>query len=203
MFKTFKQNKLSFFTAFTLLFVSVVLNSVSSYWATIYASNPVTDLILSNTPVLPVTDFFVYGPVFLWLVFSVLLLRKPRTLPFALKAVSVLILFRAVFINLTHLGPFPTQLNAMTDDFMQYFNYSGALFFSGHTALPFMMALIFWDDKKLRIFFLLNAFVFGVLSLLGHIHYSIDVFSAPFFAFGAYHLACKLFKKELTLFSRL
>lgn len=202
MFKTFKQNRLSFFTAFSLLLVSVVLNAVSSYWATIYASNPVTDLFLSNIPVVQVTPFFVYLPLLLWLVFGVTVLRKPSTLPFALKAVAVLILFRAFFINLTHLGPFPTQLNVMTNDFMHYFNYRGALFFSGHTAFPFIMALLFWENKKLRIFFLLSTGVFGVLCLLGHIHYSIDVFSAPFFAFGAYHLARKLFKKDLALFSR-
>ena len=40
------------------------------------------------------------------------------------------------------------------------------------------MALTFWNNKFLRRFFLFASIVAGFSVLLGHLHYSIDVFAA-------------------------
>jgi membrane-associated phospholipid phosphatase len=61
------------------------------------------------------------------------------------------------------------------------------------------MALILWDNRLLRYIFLCASVVFGVVVLLGHLHYSIDVFAAFFITYGIYQIATKLFKKELHL----
>jgi len=44
------------------------------------------------------------------------------------------------------------------------------------------------------------AIFFGVVVLLGHIHYSIDVFSAFFITYSIFHMAKYLFKNEFKLF---
>ena len=74
------------------------------------------------------------------------------------------------------------------------------LFFSGHTGLPFLLALIFWENKKLRFLFLGFSVLFAVVVLLGHLHYSIDVFAAYFITYTIFHICKFLFKKDWQLF---
>ena len=63
------------------------------------------------------------------------------------------------------------------------------------------MALIFWDDDFWRPFFLAAAVVFGASVLLAHVHYSIDVFAAPFIVYGIFAIAQRTFKKDYALMS--
>jgi membrane-associated phospholipid phosphatase len=80
-----------------------------------------------------------------------------------------------------------------------YLNFQTGLFFSGHTALPFLVALIFWDNVRARTVLLLLSLVFAIAVLLAHIHYSIDVFAAPFMAYGIYAIAKYLFPRDYAL----
>jgi hypothetical protein len=75
------------------------------------------------------------------------------------------------------------------------------LFFSGHTGFPYLMALIFWNTKPLRWLFLAASIFFGGAVLLGHLHYSIDVFSAFFITYGIFNIAIRLFKNDFNFFS--
>jgi membrane-associated phospholipid phosphatase len=61
------------------------------------------------------------------------------------------------------------------------------------------MALIYWDDKPKRYLFLAWSVVFGATVLLGHLHYTIDVFAAFFITYGIYHLARWLFPRDYDL----
>jgi membrane-associated phospholipid phosphatase len=63
------------------------------------------------------------------------------------------------------------------------------------------MALIFWKNKILRYTFIFLSVFFGVIVLLGHIHYSIDVLAAFFITYTIWHISEKLFKKELEYFN--
>jgi len=45
-----------------------------------------------------------------------------------------------------------------------------------------VIALVFWDTRWIRYLFIGFSIFFGSTALLGHLHYSIDVFSAPFIA---------------------
>jgi membrane-associated phospholipid phosphatase len=77
------------------------------------------------------------------------------------------------------------------------------LFFSGHTGLPFLLALMFWKhDPTSRTIFLGFSILFATVVLMGHIHYSIDVLSAFFITYGIFHICKFLFKKEWELFSK-
>jgi membrane-associated phospholipid phosphatase len=190
----------SLLEAIIFFMVSVYITHIASRFAEINASNYVEDLILSNTPVFDFELIFVHGAIMLTLFVVVLCLLFKKTAPFLLKAVSLFIIIRAIFVSLTHLGPYPTKL-VLDSGLLNFITTGNDLFFSGHTGLPFLVALIFWNHIYVRILFLTLSVVFGVIVLLSHLHYSIDVFAAFFITYSIYHIAIKLFKKDYEFFS--
>jgi len=197
----FKDRKflVSLFFGFLFLALSLVANYYAGLYATEKASNAVTDIILSNIPVVDVDNLFVYGTLAFWILIIVLGLRSPKKIPFMAKCVSLFAFVRSIFISLTHIGPFPTQL-VITSRILSKVSFGGDLFFSGHVGIPFLFALIFWDNRRFRYFFIACSVFFGVVVLLGHLHYSIDVLSAFFITDGIYTLAQMIFKKDKELF---
>lgn len=199
----FRQKKflVSFFSGLLFLFAALVINFYAGLYATEKASNFVSDLILDNIPVFAVDDIFVYGPVVLWVFVGLLSFSEPKRLPFLLKSIALFILIRSLFVTLTHLGPFPDQLNInYSSDFVKKFTFGADLFFSGHTGLPFLLALVFGRNRLLRVLFTLVAVFFGAVVLMGHLHYSIDVLSAFFITYAIYHLAVWLFPADEKIF---
>ena len=188
-----------FFAALAMLVVANIINFYAGTYATERASNSVTDIILNNIRVFDVDSYFVYGTFFFWSILVAVWVHHIDRLPFSIKALSLFIVIRSVFITLTHIGPFADQI-AWTSNIMSKWSFGGDLFFSGHTGIPFLFALIFWDIKPLRIFFIASSLYFGTIVLLGHLHYSIDVLSAFFITFSIYHMARLFFKKDLGLF---
>lgn len=186
----------SLVSAWIFLFASLVINFYAGTYATAVASNPVTDVILDNIPVFNVDGVFVWGAiVFIGCIFLVGL-SNPHRMPFTLKTISLFVVIRSVFITLTHIAPFPTQVPLDPLSWTSNFIFGADLFFSGHTGLPFLIALIFWDNKRLRISFIALSIILGTTSLMGHLHYSIDVFAAYFITYGIYELAVQIFKKD-------
>jgi len=190
----------SIFVSVLIFFVSLVINYFAGMYATEKASNPVTDIILSNVRVFDVDTILVYTLNIFWLFLIFLFIYRPRKVPFILKSLALLIIIRALFINMTHIGVFTTHIPIDTTGIASYFTFTGDLFFSNHTGIPFLMCLIFWQQKTLRYIFLGASIFFGTLVLLGHLHYTIDVFSAFFITYTIYHLASKFFKKDKALF---
>ncbi len=190
----------SFIFGFLFLFISFYINFVAGTYATERASLPVTDIVLSNIRVFDVDAIFLYGPLILWAFLAIVFIYNPKKIPFSLKSIALFVIIRSLFISLTHLGPFPTQAVISTSDFLSKFTFGGDLFFSGHTGLPFLMALIFWDNKIMRYILLVSSVIFGVVVLLGHLHYSIDVLAAFFITYTIFHISLLLFKKEREMF---
>ncbi len=182
------------------LFISLVINFIAGTYATEKASLPVTDIILSNIRVFDVDAIFIYGPVIFWTFAGLVLLYNPKKIPFTLKSIALFVVVRSIFISLTHIGPFPTQAIISSSDFFSKFTFGGDLFFSGHTGLPFLMALIFWREKELRYIFITSSLIFGAVVLMGHLHYSIDVLAAFFITYTIFHMAEFFFKKERSMF---
>jgi hypothetical protein len=86
---------------------TIAIYAAVSY-ATVHASNPVTDLVLSRIGPFNVRFLFIYG-TFTAVGFTLcLLVRRPNRLPFALKAMALFLLVRAVFVALTHIAPSPS-----------------------------------------------------------------------------------------------
>jgi PAP2 superfamily C-terminal len=168
-------------------------------YATVHASNHVTDFVLSRVGPFNVRFLFVYGTFTAFVITAGLLASRPNRLPFALKAMALFLLVRAVFVALTHMAPSPIEPQQPAPFFNSIF-YGGDLFFSGHTGLPFLAALAFWHIPRWRIFYLALTAFFGSVVLLGHYHYSIDVLAALFITHGIFQVSCWLFARDYTLF---
>jgi hypothetical protein len=68
------------------------------------------------------------------------------------------------------------------------------LFFSGHTSTMFLFFLTA-KGKKLKTVFLICTFLVAFCVLLQHVHYTIDVLTAPFFAYTSYRISRLINKK--------
>lgn len=185
-----------------LIVGSFFVNYYAGTYATEKASNSVTDIILSNTRVYNLDEIFIYGPIFLWAVVAFFCLKEPQRIPFVLKSLALFIVIRSVFISITHIGPFPDQMSYVVNvpHWLQNVMFGGDLFFSAHTGAPFLMALVFWKNTNLRLFFLFASVCFGVVVLLAHLHYSIDVLSAFFITYTIFQIAKYFFKKDYVTF---
>jgi hypothetical protein len=168
-------------------------------YATVHASNHVTDFVLSRIGPLNVRFLFIYGTFAAFAITASLLAWRPNRLPFALKAMALFLLVRAVFVALTHMAPSPIDPQQPAPFFNSIF-YGGDLFFSGHTGLPFLAALTFWHIPQWRMFYLALTAFFGTVVLLGHYHYSIDVLAALFITHGVFLMSRWLFGRDYALF---
>ena len=190
--------------ALGLLFLAagLLVTYYANSYTTIHASNSVTDIILDSVPVVNVNFVLDKGAIIFMLFISVLMILEPRRIPFMLKSIAVFVVIRSLFMTLTHLAPPPYQSYIDTDAVIINRISSGDdLFFSGHTGMPFLLALSFWDKKWLRYIFIAMTAIGGVAVLLGHLHYSIDVFSALFITYGIFVIAKKVFARDYLLFT--
>lgn len=186
--------------ALILFLGSLGVNVLATQYATEKASNPVTDIILSNIPTFDVDWFFVYGLILMVLYITALCLWYPKRIPFLLHSLTLFILIRAAFVSMTHLAPFSDYASPDFGETVNKLFFGGDLFFSGHTGVPFLLALMFWHNPNQRAIFLGLSVFFGAIVLMGHHHYTIDVASAFFITYGIYHVALWLFPKERALF---
>lgn len=191
--------------------LSIALSSValfSAWWvnyfaiifATERASNSVTDIVLSNIPVFEVDGFFVYGTFVFMVASFAIALAHPKRIPFVFYAVALFWVIRSSFTVLTHLAPFEAHYISDFGPTITEMFFGGDRFFSAHTGMPFLGALMLWKEKYFRNFYLLGAVYFGIVVLLGHLHYSIDVAAAFFITYAIYHIAIKAFPRSYALF---
>ena len=183
--------------------VSLFINHLSSIYVDHRAGAYVQDVFLDNLPVVNVDNILNEGVIIysLFVIFFVII--KPERIPFILKSLAFFIFIRAIFTMLTHLGPAPSQTYLDPDDLLIKLNNGRDMFFSGHTGIPFLMALVFWNENKLiRYVSLVASIIFGASVLLGHLHYSIDVFAAFFITYAIYKMSEKFFTKDHASFKK-
>ena len=177
------------------LIISIIVFAFASLvtlWAARYTTRIDTvyspDLVLDN---LPVQDwgflFFIWPIVVISVGLLYSLIVEPKKSYYFIYMASFLYLIRALFIVLTHLS---TPYDAI--DIPLYFEND--VFFSGHTALPFLCFLMF---KRVwaKAFMLFSTFLMGFVVLITHRHYSIDVAAALFITYAVYKLGNNIFYK--------
>jgi hypothetical protein len=203
--KTFFQNKKSR-TEFiiTLLVLVPLMLSFSQFILFIEQREGV----VLNDPLLNT-----FNPINLtWLTFSLIYLslimfvvsvfKDPQKLMIGLQSYGLMVIFRTIAMYLTPLDA-PGTLMVLDDPFIQLFGKGDVLtkdlFFSGHTGTLFLLFLLA-ENKTLKILFLISTIMVGSAVLLQHVHYSIDVFVAPFVAYCSYRIIKNLhtkFPKEI------
>jgi hypothetical protein len=134
------------------------------------------------------TFLLIYGAVALGLHFWK---NRPILMMRYIKAYGLLVCFRMIGMHLTALEP-PKDTLILADPFVEFFTgtkepYTKDLFFSGHTSSAYLFALVA-TQRWQKTIFVINAAAIAVCVLLQKVHYSIDVYCAPFFAYGAYSI---------------
>ena len=157
-----------------------------------------TDIILQRIPAhnVSVAVFFLIWSCCIILIIRIY--RDPMMLLLTLWAYDVVTLVRMTCISLISLNP-PVGLIPLADPITNLFygqHYiTHDLFFSGHTTTVFLIFLCL-KKKRDRIYALFASITLGILLLVQHVHYTIDVLAAPVFTYAVYRLALLFTKRE-------
>jgi len=192
-----------------LILLSLIIVAAATfldYYSGVYVSTKtkvayVPDLILDHVGPIDIGFFYVYG--YLTLCFALFLypfVLHIRTLHVVVSQFSFLVMLRGVFVLLTHLQTPPDGIVADFPWIFKGISFQNDMFFSGHTAIPFLGFLLF--PGKIRYFFLGGSICMGTIVLLMHLHYSIDVFSAFFITYCCYRIGNVLLEKTEPLIKK-
>jgi hypothetical protein len=151
------------------------------------------DPILNLFSPLDVT-WFTFGLIYISVILTLIRLSwQPSQLLITMQAYIFIALARMASMYLTPLDP-PPLLIPLEDPFVQSVStgvLTRDLFFSGHTSTMFLLYLS-CTSQKMKIFFLISTILVGLLVLIQHVHYSVDVLAAPFYAYTCYKLSSYL-----------
>ena len=177
---------------FTMVFLAIVLFILPKFLGFIEQRDGVVlpDPILKLFNPVNLT-WLTFGLIYLSLVSAVIYFStKPELLFIALQSYTLLVIFRMIVMYVTPFNA-PADLILLNDPFVQIFGggeiLTKDLFFSGHTATLFLLYLI-TDKKYLKFFYLIFTILVGVAVLLQHVHYTVDVITAPVFAYASFCL---------------
>ncbi|MBS1600547.1 MAG: phosphatase PAP2 family protein [Bacteroidetes bacterium] len=145
---------------------------------------------------IPSYDVSIFVFIIIWATTVLILFRSVQDPDIFLQfiwAYVFLCLLRMISITLIPLDP-PDKLLPMIDPISNAFYgkkyITKDLFFSGHTSSIFLIFLCL-RKKTDKIFALISTIIAGILLLIQHVHYMVDVIAAPFFTFLVYWLAKK------------
>lgn len=145
----------------------------------------VNDILLS---ILPAKDCSEAIFILIWSCVALATLRflnNPMLFIVFLWSYVALCLTRIITITLVPLNA-PPGLIPLRDPLSNYFYgqvfITKDLFYSGHTATLFLIFLCL-EKKNDKLIVLLSTGIVGLLLLVQHVHYSMDVLAAPFFAY--------------------
>ncbi len=136
--------------------------------------------------------------IFVWAVTLLLIIRmvqQPNIFIVMLWAYIIMTILRTGSITLTALNA-PKGFIELVDPVVSNIFYrhtliSKDLFFSGHTSTAFLMFLCL-TKKSDKIFAFIATLIIASLLLIQHVHYSVDIFAAPVFAFISYLISKKI-----------
>jgi len=177
----------------------ILLAILPAFFTTIEARKGVVlnDWVLDQ---IPARDVSVYIFSLIWGMAALIFfraLKKPSLYVTYIWAYSFIILVRFVTITFIKLDP-PTGLIQLTDPltgiFYGHANITKDLFFSGHTSTLCLIYLIL-EKRTDKIIGLLAAVAVGVLLLVQHVHYTLDVIVAPIATYPIYRLVVLMLGK--------
>ncbi len=129
------------------------------------------------------------------LISLILILLHPKAFLKALQAVSLLLILRTITVYAVPLEP-PAGMIYLQDPITGFFLnnvnvVTKDLFFSGHVSV--MCLLIYFSPNRFwKIYLTFATPVLALLIMWQHVHYSVDVIAAPFFALFCGKLIDKL-----------
>lgn len=174
--------------ASVLALVALLADYSCGTYVTATPGAKVPDLILDRLPSLDLSFLFIYGYMALLVaMFCYPLFWRVRMLHVVIFQFSLLLTLRSLFMLFTHLetpaGSVPVHFPGVFSNLY----FENDMFFSGHTAMPFLGFYLF-RPSRFRYVFLVGAVVMGAVVLLMHVHYSIDVLAAFFMTYCSYQM---------------
>ncbi|HEY0895699.1 MAG TPA: phosphatase PAP2-related protein [Sphingobacteriaceae bacterium] len=147
-------------------------------------------------------------PIFVvtWFIAILVIVRaiqSPSVFMTFLYGFIILNIVRCISISLIPFNPPPGLIpinDPISNIFYGHTYVTKDLFFSGHTATQFL-AFLCLQKRRDRLYGLLATVVMGILVLIQHVHYTIDVLSAPVFAYFCYLVAVKVARTASSDFS--
>jgi hypothetical protein len=193
--KEILNHKILIIISILFLIIAIMLDYIAGMYVAKISGVAAPDLILNNIPTVDLDFIYLYGGVLIIaLLFLYPLFFRVKKLHIVISQFSLLVIVRGIFTCFTHLA-IPTEaLQFTVPKALFLLNFSNDLFFSGHTAFPFLGFLLFKGDK-IRYVFLVLSILMGTVVLFMHVHYSIDVFSAFFITYGTFKIGEWFFNK--------
>jgi hypothetical protein len=139
-----------------------------------------------------------FGLIYIGLIIALASLAfYPERLLIALQSYTLIASLRLITIYFLPLSA-PHAIIPLKDPFIEFFGGGTTLlrdlFFSGHTSTMFLFFLTS-PSKTLKPIFLACTILVGYCVLVQHVHYTIDVVTAPFFAYTSYRISRLLIKR--------
>jgi len=186
-----------------LVFTFILFIAVTSFFTQFLTYNEerigftLPDPILNSLPPADLT-YFIFFLIYISVLFGLsVLIKSPKKFIIAFQIYSVVLIFRYCFMSLLPLNP-PDGIIPLHDPFVELFGTGETLlrdlFFSGHTATLFVFFLVV-EKKLYKLFFLISIILVAFALLLQHVHYTIDIITAPFIVYGSYRLILLMNKK--------
>jgi hypothetical protein len=138
----------------------------------------------------------IYFGVFSWILTSV---KKPDVLLKGVQTYCLVTILRLISIPLFPLEP-PVNYVPLVEPVVQFFTNGGRiiskdLFFSGHMTT---ILFCYYNKEKgwLKNIYLMSAIAMGILLMIQHVHYTIDIVAAPLFTWLCFLFARKVLAKK-------
>lgn len=182
--RLFFSDKIDFVT-FSLLalttYIFMVVNSSFLLYAELRDGYVLEDYILNKIPAINVSILLfsiTYTAIVLGLGSA---FKNPYNGQWVMMSCITITILRMLTMYMLPLEP-PANIIPLRDPFLESTFYGGEvltkdLFFSGHTSSVLCLALIV-ENKRLKYYLLVSASLIGILLLLQHVHYTIDIIAA-------------------------
>ena len=189
------EHKYLLLLSLSFLIIAILLDWAAGVYVMKTPGAVAPDLFLDYLPVMDLDFIFIYGPIIIvGLLFLYPLFFKVKELHKVIGQFSLLVMVRSAFTTLTHLEVPKDALQFTIPHFLGFLSFRNDLFFSGHTAVPFLGFLLF-KESKIKWFFLAASILMALTVLLMHVHYTIDVLSAFFITYGTFKIGEWFYKK--------
>lgn len=186
-----KKNRLNFLLTLSVLIIVLIILPNFLHFVENRSGFDFRDPVLSLFKPVDLT-WFTFALIYAGLIIAVFhLAKKPPYFILAMKTYALTVIFRIIAMYLLPLEP-PQSMIPLNDPFVQFFGSGEVLtkdlFFSGHTSTLFILFLSV-QKRILKYVFLIFTILVAVCVIMQHVHYSIDVIAAPFFAFTSFKIA--------------
>ena len=178
---------------FTFLLLGIVIRMLT--WYLVY--NEHREGVVLDDPILKIItavnlNIPIFALIYVSLIVGLITLAfTPEWLLIAIQTYSLTVIFRIILMYVTPLDV-PHGSIDLEDPLVFVLGTGGLkltrdLFFSGHTSTLFILSLTS-RSKKLKYIFLISTILVGIFVMLQKVHYSVDVFVAPFVAYSSFKI---------------